>query len=514
MLVYDSNKNNIRVFAYYSFPAQQALGVVMEYGIYSNGEVLVTQRFSPGSNSLPVIPLIGNSMKLPAQFDRFTWYGKGPHENYIDRQMSAQTGVYSKTVDENFFSYIKPQETGNYTGTNWVKLVNSEENGFLIAGDGFEFSALRYTPFELGSKTHPYDLVKDESTVLNINYKQMGVGGDNSWGAWAHDEYLIFPNKSYSYSYRIIPLVGSTNEMTLSQKRYVELENTSIPNIRGLSEEEAKQVIINNGFIPGKKAIGFGSTYEQNIVMMQQPEPGDMMPTGSLINYIISAGTNLALGKPASSSTQESGNPATNGNDGDYSSRWCASSANVNQWWKVDLGDQYDLSYYQISWEMEGIYKYIIEGSVDNINWSSVVDKRNNTNSTHNGNISANNVRYVRITITENPSWYWSSFYEFEVYGSKSTMVSVNEIGNNKLGVHVYPNPVTSNATVEYTLAAPSNVNIELFNVNGIRLEILANSYQYSGTHKLMFKNNYLPGIYILRLVAGEYTEYQMVVLK
>jgi len=145
-----------------------------------------------------------------------------------------------------------------------------------------------------------------------------------------------------------------------------------------------------------------------------------------------------------------------------------------------------------------------------------VVDKRNNTNAnnTQNGTVSEKNVRYIRITITENPSWYWSSFYEFEVYGSKSATVNVNEIGDNKLGVRVYPNPVTSNATVEYTLDVPSNVNIELYNANGIKLAVLANSFKNRGTHKLMLKKEYKPGIYFLRLVAGEYDESQMIVIE
>ncbi|MDA3927339.1 MAG: PASTA domain-containing protein, partial [Prolixibacteraceae bacterium] len=120
--------------------------------------------------------------------------------------------------------------------------------------------------------------------------------------------------------------------MTLSRKRYAALEGNTIPNITGLTEEEAKQLIINSGFVPGKMAVGFGSTYEPGNVMKQQPESGDMMPTGSIINYIISAGNNLALKKSVTSSTEESGNPATNANDGDYSTRWCASNSNKNQW--------------------------------------------------------------------------------------------------------------------------------------------------------------------------------------
>jgi len=516
LVVYDTNKNNIRVYAYYSFPAQQAPRVIMEYGILSNGEIQVTERFYPGSNSLPNIPLVGNNIKLPAGFDRFTWYGKGPHENYIDREMSAQTGVYSKTVDENFFPYIEPSETGNYTGTNWVKLLNSDGNGIIITGTSFEFSALRYSALEIGSKTHPYDLVKDASTIVNINYKQMGVGGDDSWGALPHDEFLIKPSKSYSYSYRIIPSIGNTNAMEQSQKQYTELASSSIPNIKGLTEEEAKQVIINNGFTPGKMAVGFGSSYKQGKVMLQQPESGDKLPAGSIINYTISVGANLALKKTVTISTEESGNSGKNGNDGDYSTRWCASNSSKNQWWKVDLGAEYDLSYYQLSWEMKEVYKYVIEGSADNKNWSVVLDKRNNTNanSLQNGTLSAKNVRYIRITITENPSWYWSSFYEFEVYGSKSTPVNVIEIGDNKLGMRVYPNPLTSNATVEYTLSMPSNVNIELYNTNGIKLAVLANSFKNSGTHKLTLKNEYAAGIYYLRLVAGDYDESQMIVIE
>ncbi len=516
LIVYDINKNNIRVYAYYSFPAQQATSVIMEYGILSNGEVQVTERFYPGSNSLPNIPLVGNSMKLPVQFDRFTWYGKGPHENYIDREMSANTGVYSKTVDENFFSYIRPQETGNYIGTNWVKMLNSDGNGVLIVGNGFEFSALPYNTLELGSKRHPYELEKDESAILNINYKQMGVGGDDSWGAWPHDEFLIHPNKAYSYSYRIIPSIGFTNAMEQSQKKYTELESATIPNIKELREEEAKQVIIDSGFIPGRKILGFGSTYEQGKVMMQQPESGDKMPTGSIINYTISAGTNLALKKTVTSSTEESGNPAKNANDGDYSTRWCASNSSKNQWWKVDLGAQYDLSYYQITWEMKEAYKYVIEGSTDDQNWSVVLDQRNNSdaNGIQNGPVSAKNIRYIRITITENPSWYWSSFYEFEVYGSKSTTVNVSETDDTKLGMHVYPNPVTSNIAVEYTLPVPSNAYIEMYNAKGTKLAVLNNSFKNNGTHKLMLTNEYTPGIYFLRLVAGEYNGYQMIVIQ
>nr|MDA3879641.1 discoidin domain-containing protein [Prolixibacteraceae bacterium] len=452
------------------------------------------------------IPLIGNVLKLPSEFDRFTWYGKGPHENYIDRMLSAQTAVYSKTVDDNFFPYIRPQETGNYTGTYWMKLVNAEGNGILVTGDEFEFSALRYSPYELARKDHPYELIKDENTILNINHKQMGVGGDNSWGAWPHDEFLIWPDKNYSYNYRIIPISGTINEMEIARKQYTEIEGTIVTDIKGLTEEEAKQVILESGFTLGKMTVGYGSNYEEGQIMAQQPGAGENMPEGTPINYTVSGGSNLALNKPATCSTQEGANPVAHGNDGDYSTRWCASNANNNQWWKVDLGTVYDLTYYRVTWEHTEAYKFMIEVSTDNENWTVQIDKRNNTvvDNTQKGAFSAQNVRYVRITVTENPSWYWSSFYEFEVYGSEAIAESIHNPINNKFGLNIYPNPVTDRATIEYHLSSPSVINISLYSVNGGKEAVLANGYQNSGLHKLLLFNEYNPGLYLLRIIGEE----------
>ncbi len=515
VFVVDDNTTNIRVYAFYSLPTMPVSNAIVEYGILANGEIQVSERFYPGSSNLPQIPLIGNVLKLPGEFDRFTWYGKGPHENYIDRMLSARTAVYSKKVDDNFFPYIRPQETGNYTGTYWMKLLNADGNGILVAGDEFEFSALRYSPYELARKDHPYELIKDENTILNINHKQMGVGGDNSWGAWPHDEFLIWPDKNYSYNYRVIPISGAINEMEIARKQYTEIEGTFVPDIKGLTEEEAKQVILESGFTFGKMTVGYGSNYEEGQIIAQLPGAGENMPEGTPINYTVSGGSNLALNKPATCSTQEDANPVEHGNDGDYSTRWCASNGNNNQWWKVDLGAVYNLTYYRVTWEHTEAYKFMIEVSPDNENWTVQIDKRNNTvvDNTQKGAFSAQNVRYVRITVTENPSWYWSSFYEFEVYGSEAIAESVHNSINNKYGLNIYPNPVTDRATIEYHLSSPSVINMSLYNVNGGKEAVLANGYQNSGIHKLLLYNVYNPGLYLLRIIGEEGYANQTIVM-
>ncbi|HLP04662.1 MAG TPA: glycoside hydrolase family 2 TIM barrel-domain containing protein [Paludibacter sp.] len=504
-----TNTKLVKLYAYMTVPTQTASSLIMEYSIMANGEVTVNQRFYPGSASLPEIPLVGNTMTMPLAFDRFVWYGRGPEENYVDRKLASFVGVYSKTVESNFFPYIKPQETGNHIETDWVKIVDKDNVGVLISGDKFEFNALQYTPAELESRKHPFELVKSNNTVLHINARQMGVGGDDSWGAKPHPEFLLKPDTSYCYSYRIIPVKNGVDEMGASKKQYLSTATTVVPDIKGLTETEAKQLLVENGFVPGKKAYALGNTYEKDRIMSQVPAAGENLPAGSMVSYTISLGKNVALNKPATSSSQESGNNTPKGNDGSYSTRWCASNGNANQWWKVDLGDQYDISYYNITWEMAAAYKYIIEVSNDGSNWTRVVDKTGNTSTSQlqGGGLVAKSVRYVRLTITQNPAQYWSSFFEIEICGAKSSVSGIRDVdagGNFELTVS--PNPVVDNATLCYVLAEPSQVQIDVANSCGNKARELYKGFQTAGVHQLKIDGNLAPGVYFLRFTAGSAT--------
>jgi beta-galactosidase len=169
------------------------------YTIYGDGAVLVEQRFTPGSEDLPEIPRVGVTATLPADFSHVEWYGRGPHENYWDRRTGAAVGRYSMPVADLYHPYARPQENGQRSDVRWAAIRNDDGGGLLIVGlPTVEFSAHHFAAadFDAGeekAQRHTVDLVPRDYVTLNIDYRQMGVGGDNSWGAVPHQEYTLLP---------------------------------------------------------------------------------------------------------------------------------------------------------------------------------------------------------------------------------------------------------------------------------------------------------------------------------
>jgi len=135
-----------------------------------------------------------------------TWYGRGPHENYIDRKDGARFGLYERPVSNLYFPYVKPQENGNRSDVYWLTIMNSESIGLLVIGDPtFEFSATHYSMENLTKAKHTTDIEDAPFTTLNIDYRQAGLGGDNSWQPRTHPEYQLRSGQ-YSFSYTIKPV--------------------------------------------------------------------------------------------------------------------------------------------------------------------------------------------------------------------------------------------------------------------------------------------------------------------
>ena len=183
------------------------------YRILSSGDLLITNRFIPGREGLPELPRFGQTMALPAEFDNITWYGRGPHESYWDRKTSAAVGVYNGKVLDQYHPYIRPQENGNKTDVRWVALTNDNGLGLIAVGMPLLNVSASHFPienFENGPEKeqhHPFDLKRHDFVILNLDYKQMGVGGDTSWGdrARPHPEYTLFAQE-YTYSFRLRPI--------------------------------------------------------------------------------------------------------------------------------------------------------------------------------------------------------------------------------------------------------------------------------------------------------------------
>ena len=137
---------------------------------------------------------------MPEGFSNIKWYGRGPHESYIDRKHGAFFGIYDGTVKEQYFPYIRPQENGNKTDVRWAALFNDDRAGVIIYGiPEFDLSAHHYTLDNLTDATHTYSIQNDGPVSVNIDHKVMGLGGDDSWNPRTHDEYLIKPG-TYDHS--------------------------------------------------------------------------------------------------------------------------------------------------------------------------------------------------------------------------------------------------------------------------------------------------------------------------
>ncbi|QTN00624.1 DUF4981 domain-containing protein [Sediminibacillus dalangtanensis] len=204
------------------------------YFVYGSGEVVVRSTVKP-STALSEIPAVGMELTLPGQYDNLQYYGRGPFENYWDRKDGANIGVYDSTIDEQFFNYPRPQETGNKTDVRWLTLTGDDGNGLLISGlPQFEFSALHYTKDDLEQAEHPYELTKLDDIVLTINHKQMGVW--NSWSGTALPEYMLYTDQSYSYTYMLRPFTDGESPMELS-KRQIDLELLDDIKVNGESLE-------------------------------------------------------------------------------------------------------------------------------------------------------------------------------------------------------------------------------------------------------------------------------------
>jgi beta-galactosidase len=194
------------------------------YTVYASGDILVEARFTPGKDKLPDLPRLGMTMTMPAAFENLAWYGRGPHESYWDRKTGAAVGRYEGKVIDQYFPYVRPQENGNKTDMRWMTLTNAEGTGLLIAGEPtFDGSAHHFLTedFDEGDQKrqrHTVDVKRRDLVALNLDYRQMGVGGDNSWGARTHPQYCL-PAKPYSYTLRLRPISKEDDPAQLSRQR-------------------------------------------------------------------------------------------------------------------------------------------------------------------------------------------------------------------------------------------------------------------------------------------------------
>lgn len=205
----EHSKNKIEIISKYLLKDVNAQ-FVLNYTVYGDGSILINNTFKIDDTSkLPILPKYGMQIEIPKHYDNFTYLGKGPHENYNDRHLAADVGLYKESVSNDYHMYIRPQESSNKTEVRWFSLTNNKGKGLHVSGisSNLSVSAWPYTTDDIENALHTYDLKKRDFITLNIDYKQMGVGGDDSWSkkALPHEPFRV-PVKDYAYSFLIRPI--------------------------------------------------------------------------------------------------------------------------------------------------------------------------------------------------------------------------------------------------------------------------------------------------------------------
>lgn len=197
----DMKKDSAVITYTYVMPTVPKSMCKLSYEVFGDGTIATKLSYDP-VKELKDMPEFGVIFKFDADYSCLEWYGLGPEETYEDRQKGGKLGIYRNQVVDNLAKYLVPQECGNKTGVRYAKVMDQKGHGIQFWGDNLNFSALPYTPHELENAAHWYELPSVHYTVVRVSKQQMGVGGDDSWGARTHDEFLIDVNENMEFEFK------------------------------------------------------------------------------------------------------------------------------------------------------------------------------------------------------------------------------------------------------------------------------------------------------------------------
>lgn len=180
--------------------------IIYIYSLDGNSKLDIQQIIMPNIK-LSSIPAISDLFVLKDEYKNINYYGRGSIENYWDKYNCARIGLYEEVVDEKITPYLQPQECGSKSDIRYLEIKNDLGLGIKIKGKPtFEFNISKYHPEDIEVATHMHELKQYDGIILRMIYKQAGVGGDDSWHATPHPEYILYPNRIYTLSYTIDPI--------------------------------------------------------------------------------------------------------------------------------------------------------------------------------------------------------------------------------------------------------------------------------------------------------------------
>ena len=184
----------------YYMPTTPASSCTVSYEVFGDGTVRTELNY-PAVKGLPDMPEFGMLFRMDADYDRIRWYGLGPEETYVDRLRGARLGLYEKSVSECLARYNTPQESGNHCGVRRLQVTDRRGRGMEFSGENLSVNVLPWTPHELENASHIHELPPVHYTIVRVALQQMGVGGDDSWGARTHLEYLLPAEQDLLFSF-------------------------------------------------------------------------------------------------------------------------------------------------------------------------------------------------------------------------------------------------------------------------------------------------------------------------
>lgn len=183
-------EDHVTITYTYLMPTKPRSSCSLAYTVYGDGSVRTALSYDP-VEGLGDMPEFGVMFKMDADYDKVTWFGQGPEESYADKFRGSKLGIYQNRVEDNVAKYLVPQESGNKMGVYFASVTDERGRGLLFAGDKINFSALPFTPHEIENAAHPYELPRRHYTVIRAAKGQMGVAGDDSWGARPQESTLL-----------------------------------------------------------------------------------------------------------------------------------------------------------------------------------------------------------------------------------------------------------------------------------------------------------------------------------
>ena len=409
------------------------------YYIYNDGNILIDNQIEP-ADDLPVLPRLGFLMPVASQYDNLRWFGRGPHENYPDRESSASIGKYSSTVSEQYVPYVRPQANGNKEDVNWVALLNDNNNGFVaVAEKRMSFTALHFTEEQIDKADHLNELEQKQDIYLTLDYQQLGLG-NASCGPGVRPEYVFKPS-TVNFAYSLRPYkneMGNISKIAEGRFKTPEPEIITRGNKAVLrsSDSNVKIYYTTDGEIPTSDSKVYENPIQidRNMVIKAFSNRDDLLSSKTVSRKVYKKIDAIEVDKSnweiIDFDNYEENREPQNIIDGQNSTfwhtRWSENPTEHPHHVTIDMKNKYEIAGFKILPRTDGsqngsIKKYEIYISTNGENWNMIgAGKLKNASELNIIRLNKKFIgRYIKLVALSAYNGPWTSMAEFDIIATE-----------------------------------------------------------------------------------------------